>query len=242
MGRKVIVVDVQPSYKRYIGDVHRYMKYLNKAGPILALYNGPDMGMESKQDILEWWIDNGFDPDKESDITWEEKGYGFFRGWMDTGFDDETITKAVRYMLDTRKYDSRDVKAEDWAKIFDEGTVQDIMDADDSIGLPHINLNILRRFSGASLIGGGCRECLAEVQILLDALKQSYHEEHRYIYAKTPLLTGYKSVALVKGRYHSLYDNSPIPGRVNSVHAPPGGVFRHNRTICAGLLHRINRW
>lgn len=224
MGHKVIVVDVQPAYARYIGDIEPYMEYLNKAGSILALFNGPEMGMDSEEDILEWWIENGFDPEKQWDITWEEKGYGFFRDWMDAGFDDEMISEAVRYMLDNRKYDSRDIEAEEWAEIFDEDTVEEITDSGESIGLPHIDLNTLRRFSGASLIGGGCQECLAEVLILLNALKQSYREERRYIYAKTPL-TGYKSVALVKGKYRSLYDNSLIPGRVHSTHAPPGGVY-----------------
>lgn len=39
------------------------------------------------------------------------------------------------------------------------------------------------------------------------------------------MLKGYKSVALVGGKYRSLYDNSPIPGKMRSVHSPPGGLY-----------------
>ena len=184
-GGKVIVVDVQPAYKRWINDPQDTMKFLNGASQILCLFNGPDLGYEDEHGILEWWIENGFDPDKQYDVTWDEKGYAFFRDWMDGGVDPQTIAEVARYMIQNRISDSRDLNLEDIASDLGPAIAEEVEEANDYgiIGLPDIDLRTLKRFSGATLIGGACDQCLAEVEILLDALNISYRKNNRYIFA-----------------------------------------------------------
>jgi len=184
-GQKVIVVDVQPAYKSHIHDPESWMEYLNKAGEILCLYNGPNLGMDKKDDILDWWVDNGFDPDKQYDVIWDEKGYGFFRDWMDGGVDDDTIIAAARYMIENRIWDSRQVDHETWVEELGTDMAEEIADifSGNTIGIPDIDLRALKRFRGASLIGGACYECLLEVKLLLDALEIPYREVRRFVYS-----------------------------------------------------------
>lgn len=182
---KVIVVDVQPAYRRTISDPESTMKFLNGASQILGLYNGPDLGYEDEEGVLEWWIEHGFDPEKQYDVTWDEKGYGFFRDWMDGGMDYESIAEVVRYMIDNSIHDSRDLDMDALKKELGADLAEEVEDVQEygGIGIPDIDFRTLQRFNGATIIGGGCDECLAEVEILLNALGLNYRKNMRYVYA-----------------------------------------------------------
>ena len=45
-----------------------------------------------------------------------DKGYAFFRNWMDVGVDDTDMVKAIRYLTSKKKWDSRDIDREEWEK------------------------------------------------------------------------------------------------------------------------------
>ena len=185
----VIVVDIQPEYANGIRfDIGEFSDFLcqmlERGKRVLYFHNGPDLGMSNadqiKQYLLNYDEEEMYDYDDEYDdyatkpeveekmyalnnITFYDKGYGFFRGWMDSGIDESIIIRAVREMIMRRVNDSRELPEEVLEDLGVDGM-------SDDINLPHIDIGQLRQFSGAFLCGGGVNECLREVQLLMSAL------------------------------------------------------------------------
>lgn len=171
----IIVVDVQPMYEFAIRfDIYDFVNFLMEQGDILYYFNGPDtVGDDTKSDIIDWLYEKS-DYDDEvykkltsNSVIWYDKGYAFFRGWMDQGADDSFIKKAVRYMMSKKVYDSREIESEEWVEMFPDDW-EDYMENDPLI-IPDIPLNTLKKFSGSYIVGGGKNECLKEVEILMSA-------------------------------------------------------------------------
>jgi len=99
---------------------------------------------------------------------------------MDEGADEGFIKKAIRYMMSKKVYDSREIEIEEWKEQFPDDW-QDSFEYD-SINLPDIPLNILKKWSGSYIIGGGKNECLKEVQILMSVFNIKYKEVRKFIY------------------------------------------------------------
>ena len=178
--KNVIVVDIQPEYKQYMHfRMGECMEFLNENRDILVFFNGPDtVGQSSKNDILGMWHEEGF-TSRRKNVKWIDKGYGFFRSWMDVGVDEKEIQNTIRYMVNNRIYDSRDIPDE---KLLDfVGDYQERL-VDDPIYLPDISLGMLKKWSGSYLIGGGRNECLKEVKILLDAFNIRYTLVKKFIF------------------------------------------------------------
>ena len=167
----VIVVDIQPIYKSNIKfDIDNFVEFINSQGNILYLFNGPDtVGGDSKEDIYEWlWHHNITKSIRE--IKWVDKGYAFFRSWMDSGIDDRMIKKALRLMLQKKVHDSRDIDDDVWAKELPELWKHVTSSFDDPIWFPpEIRIDKLKKWSGSYICGGGIHECLREILILLSA-------------------------------------------------------------------------
>ena len=178
----VIIVDIQPEYSGYIRFMDKFTSFLNNQRRILCFYNGSDVGSNDKEiDIIEYFIDNGLDENKAyKDIKYIEKGYGFFRGWMDGGVDPGTIKKAIRFMVSKKVNDSRDISREEWTKKL--GDIWSYASYDDPIYLPDIRINELKRWSGSYLCGGGKDECLKEIQILFSVFNIKYILVKEFIY------------------------------------------------------------
>jgi len=184
----IIVVDVQPMYKNYMPiDLYEFGQFIKEQGKILYYFNGPDtVGDDTKNDIIQWLYEQSdYDDDLHTkltskDVIWYDKGYAFLRGWMDNGADDGFIKKALRYMMSKKVFDSRDIDPEDWEDKFPDDWSDDY--DMDNINLPDIPLNILRKFSGSFIVGGGKNECLKEVQILMSAFNIKAKEVRKYIY------------------------------------------------------------
>lgn len=190
--RSVVVVDIQPMYKQYINfSLEDFTEFLYTNGDILYFYNGPEtVGVDRKEDITEWlssYSELSYDGADETfyykllkQTKWVDKGYGFFRGWMDQGVDESNLKKAIRYMTNKRVYDSRDIEEEEWIENFPE--LKNV-DFDDPIFLPQdIRIDKLKKWSGSYLVGGGRNECLAEVKILMDAFNIRYKTVSKFIY------------------------------------------------------------
>lgn len=173
----IIVVDVQPMYEQFINfEIEDFNKFLKEQGNILYYYNGPDtVGVDSERDIIQWLCEYSGDWDEElytkltnkRQTIWYDKGYAFFRNWMDMGADIGFIKKAIRFMLKNKVWDSREIEPEVWEKEFSHDWSDDF--EMDNINIPDIPLNILKKFSGSYIVGGGKNECLKEVQILMSA-------------------------------------------------------------------------
>jgi hypothetical protein len=184
----VIVVDVQPLYHSHCEKIsRRLMDFLNgRTGKVLAFFNGPEIGGDSKYDTVEYFIDNGMDERTLQVVEFREKTYAFFRNWMDRGMDRGHIIKAIRYMVMKRRRDSRDVTNEEWEAVFgdDWGEWTDIPEIvdEDPIFIPEISISELKSFSGGYLCGGAKDECLAEFRLILDAFNIKYKLMRELIY------------------------------------------------------------
>lgn len=184
--RDMVVVDIQPFYHKY----HQYItpkliEHINNStGDILWFHNGCNVGIEDTvREQKEYLFEHGMDEDRLDDIEFEEKDYAFFRGWMDTGIDEEDILKVGEYMLKRNKNDSRDLDEDDYESLkYDEDEIEEFMNHSDPLIIPDINLNRLKRYNNAYLVGGGENECLEEIRLLMEMLGMRYKLLSRFIY------------------------------------------------------------
>jgi hypothetical protein len=181
-GKNVIIVDVQEAYRKYIHfDMYDFCSFLNKSGNILCLYNGEELGFgDQNAEVVDFYIENGLDEQRIDDIQFIDKGYGFLRGWMDYGVDDDTIIKTLKYMKKKSVWDSRDLEEDDWKKL--KIDMDDIPDSDPIYFPGNIDENMLRHYAGSYIVGGGENECLKEVQLYMKALGIRYTEYRKFIY------------------------------------------------------------
>lgn len=186
----VIVVDIQPMYSSYSNsriDMDDFTQFLMDQGKILYYYNGPDtVGDDTKEDIIEWlyersdYNDDLLNKLQSNQVIWYDKGYAFFRAWMDQGADPSFLKKAIRLMAGRKLWDSRDIEPEEWQEMFPDDW-EDYME-DDPLTIPDIPLNTLKSFSGSYLVGGGKNECLKEVEILMSAFNIKAKKVRDFIY------------------------------------------------------------
>ena len=182
----IVVVDIQPMYKKFFKfDLEEFTDFLSKQREILYFYNGESVGSDDTPNgITEMLYEaSNYDDDfmhKLEDAIWIDKGYGFFRSWMDNGASESFIIKAIRYIVQNDVEDSRDIESEKWEKLFPDDW-EDYMDYD-NLSLPDISLRTLKKFSSAYVVGGGKTECLREVQLLMNAFNIRYKEVRKFIY------------------------------------------------------------
>lgn len=205
----VIVVDVQPAYDSSI--CRKIVEFVNgQTGPVLMFVNADRDGLtnDTVQSVVEYWNntvcpeDERYTYDEESDdyvenpncptINWQrfqivDKGFGYFRGWMDQGVPARFIIQLIRYMYQNKLNDIRDdidgvyqfmnntpingevVYWEDWME-------------DESFVINWTSVAQLKRFSGAYLVGGGREECLREVELLMNAFNIKYKRIDSLVY------------------------------------------------------------
>lgn len=194
----VICVDVQPEY---CGDNPKCEKIINfvairQTGPVLMFVNAEDMGQtgDTVAGVREYWentvreITNNYD--NEQPVNWRrfqivDKGYGYFRSWMDSGIDPAVIIAAVRELYLQKKSDSRELT---FPPFNQRTTLQSlIMGAMEELGDDPLIVNWtsvaqLKRFSGAYIVGGGRNECLREVELLMNAFNIRYKRIDSLVY------------------------------------------------------------
>lgn len=177
----VIVVDIQPGYDKYCGHlIEDLCQFLNNQhGKILILFNGDDVGLDSLNNIQNYYLKYGLNEDKLYDIEWKEKMYGYFRDIMNSGFEDSTVIKVIRGMIYNRVNDSRDLPTE---------FVESLIDSDNldletyPAFLPDISIQLLREYKNGYICGGGQNECYKEIKLLMNALNIRCKEMQRFIY------------------------------------------------------------
>jgi hypothetical protein len=182
-GINLVVVDIQPSYgdqggfsRSFLGKFINFLNE-NEFAKVLYLYNGPDLGMESERDIKFWLIESGLDEDKLDDLDFFEKGYAFFRGWMDTGIDEDDIIEVGKYMIKKRIDDSRDIPD----SVYEKMGLSTLIDYDDNIFIPEV-VDEIKKINRPLLIGGGECECLREVELLFKMINKKYKLNRALIY------------------------------------------------------------
>jgi hypothetical protein len=134
----LIIVDVQPSYINNIDfSVSDMLEFADNYSSILVLYNGPDLGLDSEQEVVNFYLEE-LDYNKNADkllskMKFFDKGYGFFRDYIDTCvIDHEEIINLVKYMIKNNIDDVRDLSSKD----FENLSIVDITPSTISIQVP----------------------------------------------------------------------------------------------------------
>jgi len=195
-GKNLIVVDVQPEYQNGpygFGDVEKFVSFINDNADtfnsITFLFNGPDLGMISESELTHWWYENGLDEDIINMAIFYDKGYAFFRECMDSDIEYEEITLLVKFMYENDINDSREL-TDEWENFKEfanvhgidvEDIVEFLSDSYSTLQIPDL-MDFLENYHNIVLIGGGVNECLAEVEIALDALDKDYITLSKYTY------------------------------------------------------------
>lgn len=192
-GNKLICVDIQPSYEKYISFLNELLFALNDfEGEILYLFNGPEQGYESEQELKYWLIDrqivlgiideNGENDELIDRINFVEKSYGFLRDVIDEGYVDETI-KLTRYMLKHDINDSRDIDIHIMKRFkIDDELKEKLIHGSLALQLPEFDQRVLMQYDNCTLIGGGENECLLEIEVLMKAMILKYKRFNQFIY------------------------------------------------------------
>jgi hypothetical protein len=169
----LVVIDVQPEYhfvcKTITPDV---VSLINKHSKVKIFYVGIEnsgIGQDSKNDVIDYYLDYGLDENRIRSLSFHEKGYGFFRSWMPV-VDKHFIIKVLREMFIRRIYDSRDFIG---LKEFLGKEYKDWMD-DDPLIIPDINIRDLKEYNNCYICGGGRSECLEELTILFNTFNIKY--------------------------------------------------------------------
>lgn len=169
----LVIVDVQPEFQRSCHKVlSKVIDKINETNqPIICFYVGRQLGQDSKNDVIAYYLENGVDPCKLEGIKFIEKDFGFFRTWMDTGVSEDVIIKGVKQLKKNSMNDSRNFTDADWNEILTQEDRKTFYLYDDPLFYPGFDERMfkLKEVDGFELIGGARHECLAEIDIYLRA-------------------------------------------------------------------------
>lgn len=199
--QKCIVVDVQREFASGEAWVEELMTFLNKQESILlfATHEDGETALDGRDitDIKEYWEENGFDPRGWDRTSIVDKGYGHLRGWMDENIPNNITIRVIREMYQQKVSSSRDLfggENGDTQAYNDSmeqlGVPQSMLpDAESSVGMADTSIEVewtsigkLKEFSGAYIMGGYRTECLAEVQLLMNAFNIKYTQIQKFIF------------------------------------------------------------
>ncbi len=200
----MIVVDVQPAYASYNPKVCRnVVDFVQKqTGPILMFVNAEQDGYtdDSIESIQYWWEEQAGvdydaydeDPNYTGPIDWNrfqivDKGYGWFRNWMDQGVQPKFIVQLIRYMYQAKLHDIRDNISAVYEYMTHHPIGGEIVDwqdwmEDEPFIINWTSVAQLKRFNGSYLVGGGRQECLREVELLMNAFNIKYKRIDSLVY------------------------------------------------------------
>lgn len=184
-----IVVDIQPAYQMEMNPprvnnikiFQNAAKFLNRQkGPILMFVNADETGMtdDTISSIKHYWEEE-LDFYNWNNVTINDKGFGYFRGWMDQKVPNDVIIRAIRLMYQHKVTDSRELfggdESDDYAMKMDAalGFFYDWM-IHDPISVEWTSVAQLKKFNGSYIFGGGRDECLKEIQLLMNAFNIKY--------------------------------------------------------------------
>lgn len=171
---QLLVIDVQETYRRFLNPqlIADIISAMENSSDVIYLWDeidNPDFSSECLTEIYEEIVFEG----NLQHMRSISKEYGFFRGLMDELEDDEILVRLGKFLIKHRIADARDLENPEYKEIFDEefgDTVLSEVNMEDFIFfIPSELMESLRDSvgSGVVLIGGGRKECLREISILL---------------------------------------------------------------------------
>ena len=195
---QLLIIDVQTNYAEWIitNDLFNKIPEAAKSySSVIYLWDNVS-GEELEDQFPEEWESTYYLDENDEEI--EEKGfrekinkiinkqYAFIRDLMDYGIDEEDLVKLGKFMLKRNIWDFRNIPDkeehnEEFLQEFSHNS--DLLniykvDIDSySFYLPDDLIDSLRDniVNGVTLVGGGRKECLREVAILLDILDIKYN-------------------------------------------------------------------
>lgn len=181
MNGSLVVVDVQPSYKKYIHfNIFNFVQFMSKYSRILVLFNGPELGMENQEEILWFYLENGFPEEEVHKLTFFEKGYAFFRDLIDACWAREDILKIIKFMIKKNYYDIRQLTENDIKALKISELTMDVLE-NHGFYIPELR-KILPTWNKSDICGGGFQECLNEVILLSEALNLKMNLIKEFVY------------------------------------------------------------
>jgi hypothetical protein len=187
---KCIVVDVQPAYTTDLPWIDDMMGWLNKQGPVLMFVNAENDGLtdDTIPAIQEYWQESGYADQSWNKTEVVDKGYGYFRAWMDQGVQPDVIIKVIRTMYQQKVTDSRELFDGDESDTYLEqmtallGNAWEEWMIDDALSVEWTSVGQLKKYNGAYIMGGGRDECLREVELLMNAFNIKYKRVEDFVY------------------------------------------------------------
>lgn len=189
--RSLIVIDIQPEYSGINdGDENPVFPQAiefcaNSTGPILMFVNAEETRLtgDDINSIQMYWEDNGFDDWNRVEII--DKGYGYLRGWMDSGVPDNIIIKAIRHMYQLKINDSREIvedfddyeATKKWKELLNYPNLPE-----DPLIVNWISVKKLKEFENSYMLGGARSYCLREVELIMNAFNIRYKRIDSLIY------------------------------------------------------------
>jgi len=191
--RPIIVVDVQPEYANFSSSNENTCEKIihfvcNSLGKVLMFVNAEADGLtgDTIKTIKEYWEEVYGDYIDWNRFEIVDKGYGYFRGWMDNGISDRTIIKLIRKMYSDGVSDIRELfdgeDDEDYEEKLNEFISPDSIDYVEMFAVQWTSVKRLKEYNKSYLVGGGRNECLKEVTLLMNAFNIRYRLIDELVY------------------------------------------------------------
>lgn len=188
LSANLLVVDVQPAYDRWCGKVAPGIASLlnGHTGNKYCLYNAEGLTDDTEQSVAVYLSEQGVTEEALDGIKFVEKGYGFFRSWMDQEVPERIIIKTIRAMVQHRIYDSRDLDINTVLTPYEQERGLKLWGVnwdDEGIYMPDfMPISLLKQMSPFLMCGGARDHCLREIELLCNAFNIRYKRIDGLIY------------------------------------------------------------
>jgi hypothetical protein len=202
MSKSLIVVDIQPFYHQYHKNITpQLLEHIrdnsNQYKNIIWFFNAEEViGIEEDiHDMTDYIMDfEIISEDQFDSINFIDKDFGFFRNWLDAQVDDDFIKYVVKHMIQEDVVDIRELDEEVFKMLFqtyfnlnEEDLQNEWADEykfflDNPINIPQFKWQAIRNLGNVDLCGGSENECLAEIEILLEAVDVKVNKLNKFIY------------------------------------------------------------
>lgn len=169
-----LVVDIQPAFAhaftdKLVEEVLATMRAVPDGEPIVVLSVNEECSGDTPESVLDFWVEKGMDEALRERVTFLEKDFGFFRGWMGNT-DDFEIVNVARALRSRRVWDSRELPEE----LLEELAPTAYLGVD-CLFLPHeLESSPILRQHAWEVCGGGRNECLKEVELWMTSANISH--------------------------------------------------------------------
>jgi hypothetical protein len=179
MATGLLVVDVQPAYAAGCDFIAAKVaqRINNTVKPVTIMWVGDGLSSDSEESVRDYLREYGARPGRLAEANFVEKGYAFFRGWMDQGVDAADIIKVGRSMLDNGLHCS---DAVDLEQLYGDD-IPDFPEID-HLHHPQFDDSRLRKLSSVETCGGGSNECLAEIELWLQMTRMPFKRLDSLVY------------------------------------------------------------